>query len=254
MPTGAVYWEGLNVDALAAAEATAPAVSKLGSHFMLAGRTYKRGAELGFAGLDFYFVGRGGVLGSVDADVVTAAFAFFEPAHVREHWEAGLAVAPAHQAAASFAECAHSWAEHKLADDFDAARLAELAARVAHQARVAGAPVFAGWRRLPVPESPKAAAVHHMNGLRELRQALHAACVLSVGLAPLEALSLDQPAMAEAVFGWSQLADTEGVRARWETAEAATNLAMAHAYQGLNDNERAEFAALCADVYAATSG
>ncbi len=242
------------MDALAAAEATAPAVSKLGSHFMLAGRTYKRGAELGFAGLDFYFVGRGGVLGQVDADVVTAAFAFFEPNHVRTHWEAGLAVAPAGEAAEAFAACAHGWAEHKLADDFDSARLAELAAAVSDGARLSCAPVFAGWRRLAVPDAPKAAAVHHMNGLRELRQALHAGCVVASGLTPLQALSLDQPAMAQAIFGWPEVAPTDGVRERWEAAEAATNVAIAHAYEGLSDSERAEFAELCAEVYAATSG
>lgn len=241
------------MDALAAAEATAPAVSKLGSHFMLSGQTYKRGAELGFAGLDFYFAGRGGVLGPVDADVVTAAFAFFEPGHLRTQWEAGLAVAPADQAAAAFAECAYSWAEYKLADDFDARRLAELAAMVSDGARVAGAPVFAGWRKLPVPDSPKAAAVHHMNGLRELRQALHAACILAVGLSPLEALSLNQPAMAQAIFGWSELADTDGVHGPWEAAESATNGAIAHAYEALTEAERSEFAALCAEIHAVTS-
>ena len=30
--------------------------------------------------------------------------------------------------------------------------------------------MFAGWRKLPVPDSPKAAAVHHMNGLRAIAE------------------------------------------------------------------------------------
>ena len=77
------------MDARAAATATAGPVSAVGSHFMLDGNTYKRGAELGFQGLDFYAAGRGGVLGDVDADVVAAAFAFFEPGHVRTQWEQG---------------------------------------------------------------------------------------------------------------------------------------------------------------------
>ena len=66
-------------------------MSAVGSHFMLDGNTYKRGAELGFQGLDFYATGRGGVLGDVDADVVAAAFAFFEPGQVRTQWDAGRA-------------------------------------------------------------------------------------------------------------------------------------------------------------------
>jgi hypothetical protein len=241
------------MDALAAAEATAPAVSKLASHFMLDGQTYKRGGELGFAGLDFYIAGRGGVLGQVDADVVAAAFAFFEPGHVRTQWETGLAVMPAADAAAAFASCGYAWAESHLPDDLDAARLAELAGSVAEGARLACAPVFAGWRRLPVPQTPKAAALHHMNALRELRHGLHAACVVAAGISPLEALSVNQPSMAP-IFGWTELADTDGAEQRWHGAEAATNTAIAHAYIGLTDAERAEFSELCAAVHAATIG
>ena len=59
--------------------ATAPAIHDLPSKFMLDGATYVRGAELGFEGMDFYAAGRGGVLGDVTADVVAAAFVFFEP-------------------------------------------------------------------------------------------------------------------------------------------------------------------------------
>ena len=45
--------------------------------------TYAYGAELGFDGMDFYVAGRGGALGDVPADVVTAAFIYFEPDVVR---------------------------------------------------------------------------------------------------------------------------------------------------------------------------
>jgi hypothetical protein len=240
------------MDALAAAHATADAVSKVGSHFMLSGTTYKRGAELGFSGLDFYVTGRGGVLGDVDADVVAAAFAFFEPSHVRTQWEAGLAVMPAADAAAAFAACAYSWADAKVPDDLDAARLAELAGRVSDSARIACAPVFAGWRHMPAPDAPKVAAVHHLNGLRELRQALHSACVVAAGLSPLEALSLNQPSMAP-LFGWAELADTEGLQSVWDGAEEATTRAIAHAYEPLTASERAELAELAGALHEATS-
>src|SRR5690606_36984929 len=170
------------MDALDAATTTAPAVSAIGSHFMLDGRTYAQGASLGFAGLDFYFCGRAGALGDVPADVVTAALTFFAPDHVRTQWEAGVAVMPPAKAAVAFAGCAATWAEARAPDDLDAGRLAEVAGRVVADARVAGAPVFAGWRTLEVPTDPKAAAVHRLNGLRALRFGLHAAAVLSTGL------------------------------------------------------------------------
>src|SRR4051794_32804333 len=52
------------------ATALAVPIGDLGGRFMLSGRTYGTGAGLGFSGLDFYFCGRAGVLGPVDADVV----------------------------------------------------------------------------------------------------------------------------------------------------------------------------------------
>ncbi len=117
------------MDALAAATSTAAAVSTVGSHFMLDGNTYKRGAELGFQGLDFYVTGRGGVLGDVDADVVSAAFTFFEPGNVRTLWEQGRAVMSATEAGTEFAACCATWAEAHVPDTLDAARLEELAGR-----------------------------------------------------------------------------------------------------------------------------
>lgn len=241
------------MDALTAATTTAPAVSTIGSHFMLDGNTYKRGAELGFSGLDFYITGRAGVLGDVDADVVTAALTFFSPDHVRAQWESGRAVMSAREAAEAFAACAAAWADTKVPDDLDAARLAELAGRVVDGARVAAAPIFAGWRTLPVPDAPKAAAVHHLNGLRELRFALHAAAVISAGLTPLEAMSLRSPHMIP-LFGWPGPVECDDRQEVWDDAEARTDQAMAHAFSGLDDAERSELASLAGALHEATAG
>jgi len=240
------------MDALAACTASAPGVSAIGSHFMLDGGTYKRGADLGFAGLDFYVTGRGGVLGDVDADVVSAAFTFFAPEHVRSQWEAGRAVMPPREAGAAFAACCHAWADLHVPADLDAARLAELAGTVVAGARPACAPVFAAWRTLPVPPSPKAAAVHHMNALRELRLGLHAAAVVASGLSPLEALSIRSPQMAP-LFGWAELADVSAAQATWDGAEEATNRAMSHAFDALDDAERIELVDLVDALHAATA-
>lgn len=241
------------MDAPTAAISTAAAVSTVASHFMLDGSTYQRGAELGFEGLDFYVTGRGGVLGHVDADVVSAAFTFFEPGAVRTLWEQGLAVLPPADAARAFASCCATWAEAHVPDDLDAARIAKLAGQVVGAARPACAAVFAGFRALPVPASPKAAAVHQMNALRELRLGLHGAAIIAVGLSPLEALSVKSPQMAP-IFGWPELADVTGLQALWDDAEARTNRAIAHAYEGLDDAERAELVELAGALHRATSG
>lgn len=242
------------MDALAAATSTALAVSTVGSHFMVDGNTYKRGAELGFEGLDFYITGRGGVLGDVDADVVSAAFTFFEPTNVRTLWDKGRATLEPSAAGAEFAGCCAAWAEQHVPDDLNAARLAELAGRVVATARPACAAVFAGWRALEVPAAPKAAAVHQMNALRELRNGLHGAAVISAGLTPLQALSVNAPHMAP-LFGWTETADIDDdVRSTWGTAEERTTASMAHAYEGLTDAERDELSELAAALHQATAG
>jgi hypothetical protein len=241
------------MDELTAATATAAAVSTVGSHFMLDGGTYKRGAELGFTGLDFYVAGRAGVLGDVDADVVASAFTFFEPGAVRTLWDQGRAVMSPAAASAEFAGCCASWAEEHVPDDVDAARLAELATRVVATARPAAAPLFAAWRATEVPSAPKAAAVHQLNVLRELRNGLHGAAVVSAGLSPLEAMSVRSPHMVP-LFGWSEAAPADGLQPVWDGAEACTDRAMAHAFGSLDDAERAELAALAASLHDATKG
>jgi hypothetical protein len=210
---------------------------------MLDGNTYAKGAGLWFGGLDFYERGRGGVLGEVDADVVAAAFAFFEPAHVRTQWEQGAAVMSAAEAATAWATMCHEWAEEHVADDVPCERIGALLEPVVAAARPACAAVFAGWRALPVPDAPKAKAVHQMNGLRELRHGLHSAAVVAAGLTPHEALSLRSPGMAP-LFGWPALAEVDGLQPRWDAAEAATDAAMGHAYDGLDDAGRDELVEL----------
>ena len=241
------------MDAPAAAAATASAVSNVGSHFMLHGGTYAKGAELGFSGLDFYVTGRGGVLGDVDADVVSAAFGFFEPGQVRTLWDQGRAVMAPAEAGAAWADCCAAWAEAHVPDDLDGARLGALLDPVVAAARPACAAIFSGWRALSVPASPKAHVVHQMNALRELRHGLHLAAVVAAGLSPLEALSHNAPQMAP-LFGWPELADTEHVGPRWETAETATTAAVAHAYEALDDAARDELVELVDQLHQAVKG
>ncbi len=236
------------------AAATAEAITTIGSHFMLDPATYGRGIELGFSGLDFYVTGRGGVLGAVDADVVTAAFVFFAPAHIRTNWEAGCKVMAPQEAAAAFIAAGHDWGRAKLAGAVDCARLAALARKAAQGASPAAAPLFAAWRAQPEPDDAPAQALHHLNVLRELRGGMHGAAVVAQGLSPLEAVLVKGPHMAP-VFGWQEpYPDVTGARAAWDAAEAATNRAMATAFEALDDAERAELTELANAAHQATTG
>jgi hypothetical protein len=230
-----------------AARVTAGAIGDLPSKFMMAAATYERGGELGFDGVDFYVAGRGGALGPVDADVVSAAFIFFNPEGIAESWaRAALVMAPP-KAALEFAAACHGWASAHLPEGkLDYERLAELAGTLVRRADVAGAPLFAGWRSLPEPGDPRALAVHRLNALRELRNARHGGAVLAAGLEPVQALMVKTPVMA-AVFGWTgELPDPEPHREAWAQAEAATDRGMARVFRSLDGEERAEFAHLLA--------
>lgn len=229
-----------------AAAATGDAINGLGTRFMLDMDTYAYGAELGFEGVDFYVAGRGGALGDVPADVVTAAFVFFEPGYVAASWSRSAPVMPRLRAAEEFAGVAHRWAEAHIGDGIDVARLAELAGRLSSTASVAAAPLFAGWRALPEPDAdrPKALALHRVNGLRELRGALHGAAVLMQGISPHAAVARRTPYML-GVFGWQEPhPDKAEVRDAWDQAQAATERAIAPVFEALSPAERAEFAEL----------
>jgi len=232
------------------AEASAAAVSGLSSGFMLAGATYKRGAELGFGGIDFYFAGRGGVLGDVCGDVVASSFVFFAPTQVTTAWEGSRDVMSRADTSAAFAGCMSAWAETHLDDSADWERLSELSGKVADSASVAAAPLFAAWRNADLPDDHKLAALHRMNQLRELRMARHGAAVVAVGIDPADAVRHRTPHMLS-IFGWEN-ADVPGdVIAAWAEAERLTNVATDRDYSVLSETESAEFVGLCTAAQAA---
>jgi hypothetical protein len=237
------------------AEATATTVSGLAAGFMFDPATYVTGAERGFNGIDFYFAGRGGVLGDVGADVVAAAMVFFRPDHLRAQWDGSAGVMPRQEASAVFAGCQARWADEHLADDggVDWRTLADLAGKVVQNATPGGAPLFAAWRAADTPSAdrqPRQAALHQMNCLRELRLARHAAAVVVTGLDVGDAVRHRTPKMV-AVFGWDDSQVADGVPALWDDAERLTNQASGRDYAVLDDDEATELVRLCQAATAA---
>ncbi|MCU1371637.1 MAG: hypothetical protein JWO77_2831 [Ilumatobacteraceae bacterium] len=235
--------KGNTMDTLEAAAASGDAINGLGTKFMLDLDTYVYGATLGFEGADFYLSGRGGALGDVPAGVVAAAFVFWNPAFVAAGWDRTAGVMPRREAAQEFAGVCHRWAEEHMGNEVDTARLAELAGRLNAAASPACAPLFAGWRSLDEPDADrsKALALHRVNGLRELRGALHGAAILATGVTPHAAVARRTPYMLE-VFGWQEPhPDKADVRAPWAEAQAATERSVAPMFETLDPAERAEF-------------
>ena len=127
-----------DLSALEAVRATADPIHDIGTHLFLNPATFSRAAEWGWANpFAFYFAGRGGVLGEVDADVIAAAFGWFSPAMVAPMWEEGRAVCGARGAAERMAESNAIWGRDHLKEMAGVDRFAELAGRLVDGADVA---------------------------------------------------------------------------------------------------------------------
>ena len=232
-----------------AARTAQPIVSG-GGAFMLHPDTTTRGEAIGLDFGSFYGLGRGGVLGDVDADVVIASFAFFEPGIVRVIWEgARTKMTPAEGATAYAAACA-DWGREHLAGVDGLDEIAHLLEMVTQSASPVGAPLFAGWRAMPLPDDAPGRAMQLLHVARELRGGLHVCAVLAAGLTPAEALMLSNPD-GMALFGWSEpYPDPEPHRAAHAEAEVTTNRLVAPAFAALDDGERERLAELLDAAYA----
>lgn len=227
------------------ARAIADPVNDLGGRFMLDGATYARGAELGFSGMDFYFRGRAGVLGEVDAATVTAELGFFEPATVAANWDTARDVMDAGQAATAFMACGHEWGRAHLGEQLAASPLAELVQRVAAGTTTTleptgGVPaLFAAWRDQPWPEDGAARALHAIHLLRELRGGIHVRAVRDAGLDPHTAVVVKAGDGTAEFFGWAAPhPDPEPARATWQAAEDTTDEQVAATLAVLDETEQ----------------
>jgi hypothetical protein len=231
-----------------AAAALKKPIGDVGFGFMTDPLTREAGKARGLRGRPLYFLGRGGALGDVPADVVVAAFAFFPPAAVTEHWNAGREVMAPHEAALLYAEQCAEWGRRTYAGRPGLDRSLELFERVAAAAPAEGLPLFAGWRLLPRVDDVPGRLAQVMNVLREHRGSLHACAVAAVGIGPLEATVAGAYGEAGAQFlGWPEpYPDPEPYRAAWQRAEDLTSAAAARPFAVLTEDERVELVGLWA--------
>jgi len=213
-----------------------------GFHFMADPLTREAGKAVGLRGRPLYYLGRGGALGDVPAEVVSAAFAFFPPQVVAEHWNAARQVMTPQEGALLYAGQCNAWGRRTLADRSGAERALQLLERVVDEAEPAGLPLFAGWRAMPRPDDVPGRLAQVLNLLREHRGGVHACAVAAVGLRPVEATIAGAYGEAGATFaGWPEpWPDPEPHRAAWQRSEELTSSAAARPYAVLTEGERVE--------------
>ncbi|GID33077.1 SCO6745 family protein [Paractinoplanes brasiliensis] len=235
--------------AIETARAADRLIHTMGSTWMISPETGARTAEYGYTeGLSFYFTGRAGVLGAVDAEVVYAAIGYFEPSLVHRMWEEGLKVREPRASAVLYGQACAAWGEDHLAGFPGVERLQELGQRVVDAADASALPLFAGWRALPPAADGPGRVMQIIHILRELRGGAHLVATTAAGLTPLQAiLTNDGPGQA-AFFGWTgEFEDVSELKPLIDAAEQATDRFKAAVYErALSPAERREFADLVA--------
>lgn len=224
------------MDTGALLDAACPAIGTLGSAFYFTPETLARGRELGLDGYRFYFLGRGGVLGDVEAPVVTSAFGYFSPSLVAHLWDTARTIVPPRQAARDYLGCAHGMARRLLGEAGDLSGFCDAAEAVATAADVAALALFAGVMGEPLPDDRPARAMQLLVALRELRGSAHLVAVRAVGLSPKVAHYLRRPDDF-ARFGWREdpPATSEGDRRRLAEADRLTDRLLDPAFSVLDE-------------------
>jgi hypothetical protein len=209
-----------------------PRIRDLGWAFFFAPETIARADELGLDGLRFYFLGRGGVLGDVDATVVGSAFGYFEPSFLEKMWDTAREVVAPRDAARAYLRCAAEFGRSRFAavDGLDAYCAA--ADLVNQTADPTGLSLYAAWRAEPLADDPPARAMQLTFLLRELRGSAHLVAVRASGLDALTAHCVKRPEDLP-MLGWSTEAApdvSEDDRTRWAAAERLTDDMLLPAY------------------------
>ena len=224
-----------------------PPIAALGSRFYFDPGTLERGKEAGLDGFRLYFLGRGGVLGDVEAAVVYSAFGYFNIGLASKIWNSAREVMPAREAGALYMECAGAFGATKLdsiegVDGLDAFNAAADKVIAAGLVNCAGQALFAATAAEPRSDDTAARAFQNVAILRELRGSLHLVAVVASGLSPEMAHRVRRPDDVE-MFGWTDDVTVAGSdHALWEAAEALTDDLLVPAYGVLDDAEAAALA------------
>jgi hypothetical protein len=211
-------------------------IGSIGAAFYFHPDTLAKGKQIGLDGFRFYGLGRGGVLGDVEPDVVCAAFGYFHPGLIAKIWNSAKEQVAPRDAARTYLECAHQLGRTSFGDIADLGGFVDAATRVIGAVEGSSLPLFVGVRAEPVPDDAPAAAMHQAIVLREMRGSVHLLALTAVGLRSSVAHAIKRPDDV-AMFGYGDEAPqvTDADRAKWTEAEVLTDQILDPAYAGLSD-------------------
>ena len=217
-----------------------PLINDTGWAYYFTPETVARGTELGLKGPQFYFIGRGGLLGDCDASVVAAAFGYFNPEVIRRAWESSMTVVSPREAGLAHWLCSAETGRNKLSGVADLASFVDAADAVARAADPEGLALFAAFKSAPLVDDLPGRAMQLVSLLREFRGSAHLIAIRASGLTGKQAHFMKRPNDI-AMFGWTaedapQIDDS--TRAALDAAERLTDAIVMPAYAVLNDAQR----------------
>ena len=226
-------------------EHVCPKIRDLGWAYYFVPETMQRGVDLGLDGLRFYFIGRGGVLGDVEASVVRAAFGYFEPGLVAKMWDSSTAVIAPRDAGREYLQCAAEHGRRKLSGIDGLEAFVAAADAVNAAADETALTLYAAAKAEPLVEDLPGRAMQLTALLREFRGSAHLMALRVVGLDSPTAHAVNRPGDV-AMFGWTADALPEVTaehRAKRDEAERLTDDIVRGAYGSLDPSERAALVA-----------
>jgi hypothetical protein len=221
-----------------------PKIAAIGPSFYFIDETVAVGKEHGLDVFQFYFLGRGGVLGDVDADVVTSAFGYFNPPVVAHMWTQAqkLSSLSPREAGRLYMDCTHDFGRRHLSDVPGLGEFCAAAQKVNDNADRAGLALYAAIAAEPLAEDLPARAMQLNTVLREHRGSAHLVAVLATpGLTPKVAHAIRRPDFW-ALFGYDEAdrpTGTDSERAALAKSDELTDQIVAQAFDVLDDSERA---------------
>ena len=231
------------MDTASLIDATATPIHELGGAFYYAPSTAAMGEALGLDVFLFYGLGRGGVLGDVDADAVVDAFRWFKPSVVRAQWEEGRAIASPVKAASAYVEAARTYARNTFHETAVLRSFCDAAVEAVDAASTGTWPLVDGYRAFELPEDCVERAYQLVVVLREMRGAAHGDAVEALGMTPTEAHFLTGGDAFE-LYGYDAEdvpEVTDEMIERRALAEDRTTELLVPSYEVLDDQARLAF-------------
>jgi len=217
-----------------------PLINDSGWAYYFTPETMARGTELGLKGPQFYFIGRGGLLGDCDAAVVAAAFGYFNPDVIRRAWESSIEVVAPRQAGLAHFLCSAETGRAKLNGIDTLSAFVDAADAVNNAADAEGLALYAAFKSAPLVDDLPGRAMQLVSILREFRGSAHLVAIRASGISGKQAHFMKRPNDV-AMFGWTPedappLDDS--TRSALDAAERLTDAIVMPAYAVLSETQR----------------